>query len=111
MSVLGTFTRSKDGGWVGVVHTLTMNVKVRFTPNDNRAIESAPAFRVLVGRCRVGDAWEARSTGREPRDYLRVRLEDPVFAGPLNAALFWESEGHEAQLVWRRRRERPGDDE
>jgi len=104
MSVLGTFTRSKDGGWSGVIRTLTMNAKVRLVPNDNRAIESAPAFRVLVGRSRVGDAWEARSTGRDPRDYLRVRLEDPIFAAPLNAALFWSADSNEGQLVWSRRR-------
>jgi uncharacterized protein (DUF736 family) len=104
MSVLGTFTRSKDGGWIGAIRTLTMNVKVHLVPNDNRTIENAQAFRVLVGRSRVGDAWEARSTGRDQRDYLRVRLEDPVFAGPLNAALFWSPDGNEGQLVWNRRR-------
>jgi len=104
MSVLGTFTRDKDGGWSGAIRTLTMNVRVRLVPNDNREMANAPAFRVFVGRSRVGDAWEARSSGSDPRDYIRVRLEDPAFPGALNAALFWSEGDNEAQLVWSRRR-------
>lgn len=104
MSVIGTFTPSKEGGWVGTIHTLTMNTKVRLVPNDNRENENAPAFRIFVGRSRVGDAWEARSTGDNPKDYLRVRLDDPSLPEPLNAALFQSEDGSAAQLVWNRRR-------
>jgi uncharacterized protein (DUF736 family) len=105
MSVIGTFTRSKEGGWTGIIHTLTMNVKVRLVPNDNRQNENAPAFRVFVGKSRIGDAWKSRSSGENPRDYLRVRLDDPSLPEPLSAALFWSGEGVAAQLVWNRERE------
>lgn len=108
MSVIGTFTPSKDGGWVGLIHTLTMNAKVRLVPNDNRDNEHAPAFRAFIGKSRVGDAWEARSAGEPPKDYLRVKLDDPNFDEPLNAALFWSENGREAQLVWSRRRPADG---
>ena len=104
MSVIGTFVPAKDGGWVGTVRTLTMNAKLRFVPNDNRENDNAPAFRVLVGSSRIGDAWTARSNGDNAKDYLRVRLDDPSLAGPLNAALFRSDDGKGAQLVWSRRR-------
>lgn len=104
MSTIGTFMPSKEGGWIGTIHTLTINAKVRLVPNDNRENENAPAFRVLVGKSRIGDAWAARSTAETPRDYLRVRLDDPSLPEPLNAAFFWSEDGKEAQLVWSRRR-------
>lgn len=103
MSVIGTFTQVKDGGWTGSIQTLTINAKVRLIPNDNRDHENAPAFRVFVGQSRVGDAWEARSGGDKPKDYLRIRLDDPSLPEPISAALFPSEEGTEAQLVWSRR--------
>lgn|SRR5487761_273644 len=105
MAVIGTFIPAKDGGWIGRVRTLAINAKLRFVPNDNREGESAPAFRVFVGHSRIGDAWAARSSGNPPKDYLRVRLDDPGLAAPLNAALFPAEDGRQARLVWKRRSE------
>ena len=34
MSVIGTFTPAKDGGWTGSIHTLTINTKVRLVPTQ-----------------------------------------------------------------------------
>jgi uncharacterized protein (DUF736 family) len=104
MSVIGTFTPSKDGGWIGTIQTLTIHKRIRLVPNDNRENENAPAFRIVVGRLRVGEAWEERSTADLSRSYLRVRLDDPSLAQPLNAALFCSEDGKTAQLVWNRRR-------
>src|SRR5271169_3202510 len=105
MAVIGTFTPTKDGGWSGSIHTLAINAKLRFVPNDNRDGDNAPAFRILVGQSRVGDAWAARSSGDSPKEYLRVRLDDPVLLGPISAALFLSEDGQNAQLIWTRRRE------
>ncbi|HEV2551639.1 MAG TPA: DUF736 family protein [Stellaceae bacterium] len=104
MSVIGTFTPTKDGGWTGSIRTLTIHAHVRLVPNDNRESEHAPAFRVYIGRSRIGDAWIAQSSGESPKDYLRVRLDDPSLPEPLSAALFQSESGMEAQLVWSRRR-------
>jgi uncharacterized protein (DUF736 family) len=105
MSVIGTFTPAKDGGWSGSIRTLTIDAKVRLVPNDNRDNDKAPAFRVFVGQSRIGDAWEARSGGESPKDYLRVRLDDPSLSEPISAALFPSEDGGTAQLVWSRRRQ------
>jgi|SRR5579883_3657101 len=104
MSVIGTFTPAKDGGWIGSIRTLTINTKLRFMPNDDRDGDKAPTFRIFAGRSRVGDAWRARSSGDRPKDYLRVRLDDPSLPEPLSAALFPSDDGAAAQLVWSRRR-------
>lgn len=104
MSSIGTFASAKDGGWIGSIHTLTIDTKLRFVPNDNRGSDNAPAFRVFVGQSRIGDAWEARSGGDNPKSYYRVRLDDPNLTEPISAALFPSEDGNTAQLVWSRRR-------
>lgn len=79
-------------------------MKARLIPNDNRNTERAPAFRVFVGQSRVGDAWAERSGGDSPKDYFRVRFDDPSLPDPISAALFQSEDGNEAQLVWNRRK-------
>ncbi|MGK9232194.1 DUF736 family protein [Inquilinus limosus] len=103
MTVIGIFRPARDGGWIGSIRTLTIDAKLRLVPNDNRDSDRAPAFRVFVGPSRIGEAWEARSGGDSPRDYLRVRLDDPGLLEPLSAALFVADDRREAQLVWSRR--------
>lgn len=104
MSVIGAFTPSRDGGWTGSIRTLTIDAKVRLVPNDDRTRENAPAFRVFVGNSRIGDAWEAATQGDNPKNYLRLRLDDPSLPEPITVALFPSEEGGKAQLVWNRRR-------
>ena len=83
------------------VRPLTVNVKARIVPNDQKKSEAAPDFRVYAGKAEVGAGWKTRTNGEEPREYLSVQLDDPSFAEPVRAALF-EEEGA-AYLVWNRR--------
>lgn len=103
MSIIGTFTPTKDGGWTGTIRTLTIDVKARFVPNDNRKSDQAPEFRVFAGSSELGAAWRERTTGENPQDYLSVRLDDPSLAEPISAAMFEAVGGRTAQLVWNRR--------
>lgn len=103
MSVIGIFTPTKDGGWTGAVRTLTIDVKLRFVPNDNRESDRAPDYRVFAGQSEVGAAWRERTKDETPREYLSVRLDDPGLAEPVHAALFADAENQTAQLVWSRR--------
>ena len=100
---IGTFTLAKDGGWTGSIRTLTIDAKLRLVPNDNRENANAPAFRVFVGNSRIGDAWDAHSCGDHPRDYLRIKLDDPSLPEPMSLELFPSDDSGEAQLVWNRR--------
>ena len=104
MSVIGTFTPTKDGGYEGTIRTLTIDLKARFVPNDNRTSDSAPAFRVFAGRSEIGAAWAARSEGDSAKEYLNVRLDDPCLPSSIQAALFEDPHKRSAQLVWSRRR-------
>jgi uncharacterized protein (DUF736 family) len=103
MSIIGTFTPTKDGGWTGTIRTLTIDVKARFVPNDNRDSDRAPDFRVFSGRSELGAAWRERTGGANPRDYLSVRLDDPSLIEPVSAALFEAEDAGSAHLVWSRR--------
>ncbi len=102
MSVIGTFSATKEGGWTGTIRTLTIDVKARFVPNDNRENEAAPAFRIFVGQSEIGAAW-CKQSG-ESRDYLSVRLFDPSLPEPISAALFEADDGKSSRLVWSNRR-------
>jgi uncharacterized protein (DUF736 family) len=81
---------------------LTINVKLRFVPNDNRTSDDAPSFRVFVGHTHVGDAWSVRPKGGKSNGYLRVCLDDPALGAPIRAVLFLSGDRSEAQFVWRR---------
>ena len=100
MATIGTFTK-KDGKFTGTIRTMTINVKVKITTNDNKKSDSAPDFRIYAGQAELGAAWKAKTKGDEPRDYLSVLLDDPSFPEPIRAALF-ENDGV-AYLVWNRR--------
>ena len=102
---IGTFTLAKDGGWTGAIRTLTIDAKIRLVPNDDRVGDTAPAFRVFVGTSRIGDAWEAHTSGDTPRTYWRLKFDDPSLPEPFTAALFPADDGDTAHLVWNRRRE------
>ena len=65
MSIIGTFTPTKDGGWAGTIRTLTIDVKARFVPNDNRDSERAPEFRIFAGRSELGAAWRERPSPKQ----------------------------------------------
>lgn len=100
--IIGVFKIARSGGWEGEIKTLQANVRVRFVPNDDRANVNAPAFRIMLGSSRIGDAWEAQWGGDRPRSFLRVSLDDPFLPAPISAALFPEDDGASAQLVWTR---------
>ena len=103
MATLGTFVPTKDGGWTGHIRTLMIDAKVRLVPNDNKENEAAPAFRVFAGDAEIGAAWRKRSGGDEPKDYLSVKLDDPMLAEGIAAAMFEANAGKEMKLVWSRR--------
>jgi len=110
MTVIGMFKLSRQGGWEGRVRTLAIDRKIRLVPNDDRRSEQAPGYIVLLDWFRVGEAWEARSRGEMPRDYLRVQLHDPTWIVPITALLFPSPDGMTAELIMSHRRPATTDD-
>ena len=102
---IGNFTLSRDGGWIGFINTLTIHAKVRLVLNDDKTSDKAPAFRVLLGNVRIGDAWETQTSEPVPKYYISVRIDDPSLGEPIKASLFPSDSGNEAKLVWNRRKE------
>ena len=100
MAVIGAFCRAKDGGWQGTIRTLTNTLKARFVPNDDRRSDTAPDFHIVSAQCDLGAAWVRRKA--DQTEYLSVQLDDPAFARPISAALFYSAEDPGANLVWRR---------
>lgn len=99
MATIGHFRPVKDG-FEGTISTLSLARKVKFVSNSNKKSDESPDYFVKTGQCDLGVAWNDTSKGDHPKDYIRVLLDDPSFALPVNAALF-EKEGA-ADLVWSR---------
>lgn len=102
MSLIGHFRRSRSGGWEGDVRTLTLDVRLRLKPNDDRTSPNAPAFRAMVGWSHVGDGWETQTRTRPARPMVRVQLDDPLFPTPISMALLPDEDGETAVMVWQR---------
>jgi uncharacterized protein (DUF736 family) len=100
MAVIGAFCRAKDGGWQGTIRTLSNTLKARFVPNDDRRSDTAPDFHIVSAQCDLGAAWVRRKA--DQTEYLSVQLDDPAFARPISAALFYSADDPGANLVWRR---------
>jgi len=98
MAHIGTFT-AQGNSFTGTVRTLTLNVKVKFVPNDKES-ESAPDYRILAGGTyEIGAAWKKVSKAERP--YLSATLDDPSFPGTIYARLV-EGEDGAHNLIWSR---------
>jgi uncharacterized protein (DUF736 family) len=98
MANIGTFTAQNDG-FTGTVRTLTLNVKVKFVPND-KGSANAPDFRIqAAGGYDIGAAWKKVSQAERP--YLSVTLDDPSFPVTIYARLI-EGEDGTHNLIWSR---------
>lgn len=100
MATIGTFTE-KDGAYTGTIRTMTINVKAQLVPNDSKANEGAPDFRVYAGGAELGAAWRQESKDGE-KPYLAVKLDDPTFVAPVRAAFFENEAEGTGVMVWSR---------
>jgi uncharacterized protein (DUF736 family) len=98
MAIIGEFT-SNGNAITGNVRTLTVSMKARLNPIE-RTSRDAPDFRIMSGMAEVGAAWNQISTDGEP--YISVKLDDPSFPAPINAALWPAEKEGEYTLVWNR---------
>ena len=98
MAIIGNFSTTSNL-ISGAVRTLTVSMKARLVPIE-RTSRDAPDFRVMAGMAEVGAGWNATSTDGEP--YISVKLDDPSFNAPINAALWPSQTDGDYDLVWNR---------
>ena len=101
MATIGTFTAS-DNGYVGSIKTLTFNIKAKLTASE-KDNDKAPDFRIFAGATEFGAAWK-KTVRDSDREYLSVKLDDPSFPAPINAALWPTETDGDYALVWNRPR-------
>lgn len=100
MANIGIFKPTRTG-YEGVITTLTLCTHARIVPNRKKRRETSPDFFVKSGDSDLGVAWKATAQSWNETAYLRVILDNPSFAAPIQAALFDRKGG--ADLVWTRR--------
>ena len=96
MATIGIFTKS-SAGFNGTIQTIGLKAKVAITPVEKRG-DTAPDFRVFVGKVEIGAGWARTSKGG--REFVSVKLDDPSFAAPIYANLIEREGQHE--LIWSR---------
>ncbi|KRQ95130.1 DUF736 domain-containing protein [Bradyrhizobium valentinum] len=100
MSQIGSFTRSNDGTYTGIIKTLAINAKARLVPSEPASTsDKAPDLRVIVSGVEIGAAW--RRTSKDNRTYYSVNLDGPSLTAPVYANLF-EGDDGEFALIWSR---------
>jgi uncharacterized protein (DUF736 family) len=80
MASIGHVTANKNGGFKGQLRTLSLTVDIEIVPNEHKAHENQPDYRVLSGDIEVGAGWNRRSE-TSGRDYVSLSLAAPEF-GP-----------------------------
>lgn len=99
MAIIGEFT-TNGNAISGNVRTLTVQLKARLNPIE-RTSRDAPDFRITAGASvEIGAGWNQVSNDGEP--YVSVKLDDPSFNAPINAALWPAEKDGDYTLVWNR---------
>lgn len=104
MTTIGEFVRTTDG-YIGCLHTLTLDVALRLVPAESSDAENAPDYRIQLAADhngpQVGAGW--KRTSERAGAYVAVVLDDPTFIQPIRANLFQSSRDDGAyHLVWSR---------
>ncbi len=102
MSTIGVFDKHEDEHY-GYIETLSVQANnVRIVPANTRRSDKSPDYVVMVGNAQIGAGWDRKSTHGKP--YISLAMDDPSFAAPIYASLFYDdsNEGRYS-LDWRRR--------
>lgn len=80
MPAIGTVKKLQDGSFKGQLKTLSIKADVIIEPNDSKATDAQPDYRVFSGNVEVGAGW-MRHSESSGRDYVSLSLAVPEF-GP-----------------------------
>lgn len=80
MPAIGYVTRTQNGGFKGQLKTLSIRSDIEIVPNQRKANENQPDFRVVAGGVEIGAGW-VRTGELSGKDYVSLSLAAPEF-GP-----------------------------
>lgn len=80
MPAIGYVTRQSNGGFKGQLKTLSIRADIDVVPNQAKASDNQPDFRVLAGGVEIGAGW-IRTGEVSGKDYVSLGLAAPEF-GP-----------------------------
>lgn len=80
MPAIGYVTKQSSGSFKGQLKTLSIRSEIEILPNNRKASESQPDYRVLAGGVEVGAGW-VRTGEVSGKDYVSLSLAAPEF-GP-----------------------------
>ena len=77
--------------------------KAKITPDEHKANEAAPDFRVFSGAVELGAGWKRTAKNGEQREYVSLKLDDPSFSAAIYANLVRTEGGENVHsLIWSR---------
>ena len=107
MSQIGAFTR-ESSGFVGRIHTITLDHEVTVVPTESSDTENAPDYRLHKGNDdgpEIGAGW--KRTGERAGEYIAFVIDDPALPQPIRANLFRDDQtGSAWSLHWSRPQKR-----
>lgn len=80
MPAIGLVTKLNNGGFKGQIKTLSIRADIDIVPNNSKAAETQPDFRVLTQGVEIGAGW-IRKGEASGKDYVSLSLAAPEF-GP-----------------------------
>jgi uncharacterized protein (DUF736 family) len=80
MPAIGQVTKQTNGGFKGQIKTLSIRADIDIVPNNSKATDTQPDFRVLTQGVEIGAGW-VRKGEVSGKEYVSLSLAAPEF-GP-----------------------------
>jgi uncharacterized protein (DUF736 family) len=80
MPAIGQVTKQTNGGFKGQIKTLSIRADIDIVPNNSKAADTQPDFRVLTQGVEIGAGW-VRKGEVSGKEYVSLSLAAPEF-GP-----------------------------
>jgi uncharacterized protein (DUF736 family) len=80
MPAIGQVTKQSTGGFEGQIKTLSIRADIDIVPNNSKATDTQPDFRVLTQGVEIGAGW-VRKGEVSGKEYVSLSLAAPEF-GP-----------------------------
>ena len=80
MASIGLVRTNPNGGFKGELKTLTISADIEIVPNEHKASDAQPDYRIVSDGIEIGAGWNRRSE-TSGRDYVSLSFAAPEF-GP-----------------------------